>query len=88
MEPVQLSETEARELNLIVSSLDALDEHVAKQIKARGELVHQKKEWWDKILKKYGMEKGDFHFNRLDGYIHKNVDNTLSTQKDSQEKEE
>lgn len=85
MEPVKLTDAEVRELNLSICSIEALDEHVAKQIKARGELLNQKKDWWDKILKKYEIGKGDFHFNRLDGCIHSNVDITKSTQTEGQE---
>lgn len=73
MEPVKLTAEEGKALNLLVSSIEALDEHVALQVKARGELVQQKKDWWNKILKKYNLVKSNFYFNSVDGSVHKNA---------------
>jgi len=39
MKPVKIKEEEIKEMNLIIASIDALDEHVQMQIQTRGMLV-------------------------------------------------
>lgn len=71
MEPIKITEEEINEIELIICSIDALDEHVQIQIKARGQLVKQRKEWWEKLRKAHNL--GDvtevFHLNREKGVI-------------------
>jgi len=73
MEPFKVTDEEGRGINLLVCSIEALDEHVALQIKARGELLNQKMEWWGDIRKKYKINSSAVYFNRLDGSIHKST---------------
>jgi len=55
MEPVKITEEEKKEIQLIQSSIQALDEHVQIQISARGELTNQKNKWWLNIREKYDL---------------------------------
>jgi len=53
MEPVKITEEEKEAIQLIQSSIQALDEHVQIQLSARGELTHQKNNWWLNFREKY-----------------------------------
>jgi hypothetical protein len=55
MKPTKITEQEAGELSLISSCLVALDEHMAIQMTARGYLVQQRVEWWNKIRAIYDL---------------------------------
>jgi len=70
MEPVKITEEEGRNIDLLSASVTALDEHVAIQIKARGELVNQLTGWWDEMREKYDLPyKTRYVYNRDDGCI-------------------
>ena len=70
MKPTKITEQETREMSLILSSLLALDEHVAIQMTARGYLVQQRADWWNKIRAIYDLGgEGKMTLDTLEGLI-------------------
>jgi len=56
VEPIKITEEEARDMSAILCSIEALDEHVAMQMIARGHLVAQRVDWWNKVRRSRGMD--------------------------------
>ncbi len=76
MEPVKITEEHIKEINLIIASIEALDEHVQMQIKARGMLVGQRKDWWEKMRVLYNLDtaKGALYLDQHKGVIKSKAD--------------